>query len=318
MRAIQVEQFGGPEVLELVELPDPQVPDGALLIDVEAAGVNYADTHQAENSYLAPAQVPLVPGAEVVGRTADGRRVVALLSGGGYAEKAVAWPQLTWDVPDGVSDSAALSIVLQGATAWHLLKTSAKLADDETVVVHAAGGGVGTIAVQLARKWGAGRVIATASTEETRAQALELGADVAIDSRVESADEMNSRLREANEGNKVDVILDMVGGPTTDGSLKALAPFGRHVVYGMAGRVPAKDVNVAMLMGTSRAVIGFWLVHCMTKPGMMDDAVGGLLDLVAASEVTTVEGGSFPLAEARAAHEAIRGRGTSGKLILVP
>jgi NADPH2:quinone reductase len=318
MRAIQVKEFGGPEVLELVELPAPSVPDGALLIKVDAAGVNFADTHQAENSYLAPAELPLIPGAEAVGRTADGRRVVALLAGGGYAEQVVAWPQLAWDVPDGVSDSAALSVVLQGATAWHLLKTSARLAEGESVVVHAAGGGVGTIAVQLAKRFGAGRVIATASSEQKRDQALELGADVAVDSRVEGADEMKQRLREANEGKKVDVILDMVGGPTTDGSLGALAPFGRHVVFGMAGRVPPKEVSIPMLMGTSRAVIGFWLVHCMTKPQLMDEAVVGLLDLVAAGEVRTIEGGSYPLAEARSAHEAIRGRGTSGKLILVP
>lgn len=318
MRAIQVKEFGGPEVLELVELPDPAVPEGGLLIEVDAAGINYADTHQAENSYLAPAQLPLIPGAEVVGRTQDGRRMVALLANGGYAERAVAVPQLAWEVPAGVSDSAALSVVLQGATAWHLLKTSAKLAEGESVVVHAAGGGVGTIAVQLAKRFGAGRVIATASTEEKRAQAIELGADVAIDSRVETADEMKDALREANDGQKVDVILDMVGGPTTDGSLKSLAPFGRHVVFGMAGRVPPKDVSVGMLMGTSRAVIGFWLVHCITRPGMLDEAVNGLLELIAGGQVTTIEGGSFALEDARAAHEAIRSRGTSGKLILTP
>jgi NADPH2:quinone reductase len=318
MKAIQVTEFGGPEVLELVEIDDPTVPEGALLIDVEACGINFADTHQAENSYLAPAELPLVPGAEVVGTTADGRRVVALLAGGGYAEKAVSWPQLTWDLPTGVSDAAALSAVLQGATAWHLLKTSSAMQSGETVVVHAAGGGVGTIAVQLAKRWGAGRVIATASSEDKRAQAIELGADVAINSRVETAAEMNDALREANDGNKVDVILDMVGGPTTDGSLKALAPFGRHVVYGMAGRVPAKDVNIGMLMGTSKAVIGFWLVHCMTKPGMMDDAVSDLLALFAAGELRAIEGGSYPLADARKAHEDIRGRGTSGKLVLTP
>lgn len=318
MRAIQVKEFGGPEVLELVELPDPTPPDGALLIDVEAAGVNYADTHQAENSYLAPAELPLVPGAEVVGTTDDGRRVVALLAGGGYAEKAVAWPQLAWDVPDGVSAAAALSVVLQGATAWHLLQTSAKLQAGETVVVHAAAGGVGTLAVQLAKRWGAGRVIATASTEDKRALALELGADLAVDSRVDSVAEMNDRLREANDGKKVDVILDMVGGATTDGGLKALAPFGRLVVFGMAGRVPPHEVSIPSLMGTSRGVIGFWLVHCMTKPGMMDAAMSELLELIATGELKTIEGGSYPLADARAAHEAIRSRATSGKLILLP
>lgn len=317
MKAIQVQEFGGPEVLELVDLDDPVAPDGALLIEVEAAGVNYADTHQAENSYLAPAELPLVPGAEVVG-SVDDRRVVALLSGGGYAEKAVAWPQLTWDVPDGVSAAAALSIILQGSTAWHLLKTSAKLADGETVVVHAAGGGVGPTAVQLAKRFGAGRVIATASTEEKRELAIELGADIAIDSRFESAEDANSAIREANDGQKVEVILDMVGGPTFDGGLKALAPFGRMVTYGMAGRVPPQKLDPGMLMGTSRAVIGFWLVHCMTKPGMMDDAVKPLLEMVASGELRTIAGGEYPLADARRAHEDIRARGTSGKLVLIP
>lgn len=318
MKAIQVKEFGGPEVLELVEIDDPVAPEGALLIDVEAAGVNFADTHQAENSYLAPAELPLVPGGEVIGLAQDGRRMVALVSGGGYAEKTVAWPQAAWEVPESVSAASALAIVLQGATAWHLLKTSAKLEEGDSVVIHAAGGGVGTIAVQLAKRWGAGRIIATASTEEKRAQALELGADIAIDSRIRTAEEMNERIREANDGKKVDVILDMVGGPTTDGSTKALAPFGRHVVYGMAGRVPPKDISVGMLMGTSRAVIGFWLVHCMTKPAMMDAAINDLLELVDSAQLRTIDGGSYPLSEARAAHEAIRGRGTSGKLILVP
>lgn len=318
MRAIQVTKFGGPEVLVATELPDPEVPEGAIAIDVEAAGVNYADTHQAENSYLAPAELPLVPGAEVVGITPDGRRVVALLSGGGYAEKAVAWPQLCWDVPSGLSAGEALSVVLQGATAWHLLKTSARLEKGESVVIHAAAGGVGTIAVQLAKRWGAGRVIATASSEDKRELALELGADIAIDSRVETADEMKDRLREANDGKKVDVILDMVGGPTFDGGLKALAPFGRLAAFGMAGRVPPSKVDPGMLMGTSRAVIGFWLVHCMTKPGMMDAAVEDLLNLIVAGEVKPIVGGSYPLEDARKAHEDIRSRATSGKLMLVP
>ncbi len=318
MRAIQVTKFGGPEVLVATDLPEPEVPEGAIAIDVEAAGVNYADTHQAENSYLAPAELPQIPGAEVVGITPDGRRVVALLSGGGYAEKTVAWPQMCWDVPSGVTAAEALSVVLQGATAWHLLKTSARLEKGETVVVHAAGGGVGTIAVQLAKRWGAGRVIATASSQAKRDQAINLGADVAIDSRVDTADEMRSSLREANDGQKVNVILDMVGGPTFDGGLKALAPFGRLVAYGMAGRVPPQPIDPGMLMGTSRSVIGFWLVHCMTKPGMMDAAVEDLLNLIVSTELTVVAGGSYPLDQARRAHEDLRARNTTGKLVLVP
>ncbi|MBI5309993.1 MAG: zinc-binding dehydrogenase, partial [Actinobacteria bacterium] len=208
-----------------------------------------------------------------------------------------------------------LALVLQGVTAWHLLRTSAHLAEGESVVVHAGAGGVGSLAVQLAKRWGAGRVIATASTEEKRALALELGADVAIDSR---ADDMKVALTEANEGRKLDVILDMAGGETFDGGLAALAPFGRIVTYGMAGRVPAKAVEPAALMGRSRAVVGFWMVHCATVPGMLDTAMNDLLDLVQRRELRVVLGGSYPLADARRAHEDIRGRGTTGKLILIP
>ncbi|MBI4898198.1 MAG: zinc-binding dehydrogenase [Actinobacteria bacterium] len=317
MKAIQVEQFGGPEVLELREVDDPVVPEGALLLEVKSAGVNYADTHQAENSYLAAATLPLIPGAEVVGITPDGRRVVALLAGaGGYAERTVAWPNMTWDVPDSVSDGEALGVVLQGVTAWHLLRTSAHLAEGESVVVHAAAGGVGSIAVQLAKRWGAGRVIATASTPEKRELALELGADVAIDSRVETAGEMKSALTEANEGRKLDVILDMAGGATFDGGLAALAPFGRIVTYGMAGRVPPSTVEPGALIGRSRAIVGFWMVHCTMVPGMLDEAVNGLFDLITAGDLRMIVGGSYPLAEARRAHEDIRGRGTTGKLVL--
>src|SRR5664280_1861473 len=168
MRAIQITEFGGPEVLGVRDLPDPVAVDGMQLIEVTAAGVNYADTHQTENSYLARQQLPLIPGAEVAGRTPDGRRVVALVGGGGYAEKVLAPPETVFDVPVGVSDGQALALVLQGTTAWHILRTSAHLAVGESVVVHAAAGGVGSLAVQLAQLWGAGRVIATASGDDKR------------------------------------------------------------------------------------------------------------------------------------------------------
>ena len=133
MRAIQITEFGGPEVLVLRELDDPEPPEGFVVLDVLAAGVNWADTHQAENSYLAAAELPLVPGGEVVGTTPEGKRVVALLNGGGYAERAIAHPSLMWEVPDGVSDAQALAVVLQGASAWHLLRTSAQLREGESV-----------------------------------------------------------------------------------------------------------------------------------------------------------------------------------------
>ena len=178
MRAVQITRFGGPEVLDIVDVPEPDPGRRASSSTTSrTAGVNFADTHQIENSYLAPQQLPLIPGAEFVGTpVGGGQRVVGLLDGGGYAEKVVAHDFLTWPVPDGVSDEQALAVVLQGATAWHLLRTSAHLAEGESVVVIAGAGGVGCLAVQLARRWGAGRVIATASSPEKRALAEELGA----------------------------------------------------------------------------------------------------------------------------------------------
>jgi NADPH2:quinone reductase len=315
MHAIQITEFGGPEVLVLRELDDPVAPEGFELIDVTACGINYADTHQAENSYLAPAELPLIPGGEVVGTTADGRRVVALLAGGGYAEKAVAHPVAMWDLPDEVSDAQALALVLQGTTAWHMLRTSAQLREGETVVVHAAAGGVGTLAIQLAKRFGAGRVIGVASSEEKRALATRLGADAVVDAGV---DDLKAALKEANGGQGVDIVLEMVGGKTFEQSLSALAPFGRVVHFGQAAREGAPKVDPGYLMATGRGVLGFWLVHLVRRPDLMNQAMEDMLAAVVSGELEPIVGGSYPLGEARRAHEDIRSRGTVGKLVLQP
>src|SRR3954471_22693259 len=278
MRAIQIKEFGGPEVLQLVELPDPQAADGFALVDVTACGVNYADTHATDNSYLQAQTLPQIPGSEVVGITPDGRRVTALVGSGGYAEKALVPNGLAFEVPEGVSDGAAVSLLVQGLTAWHLLRTCARMQPGESVVVHAAAGGVGTLAVQLAKAWGAGRVIGTASSPDKRALAESLGADVTVDA---NAEDMNAALREANDGRKVDIVLEMVGGATFDGSLRALNRFGRLVVFGMASRTPPTPVEPASLMLGSKSVIGFWLVDCMHDLSMISEPLKELFALTA-------------------------------------
>jgi NADPH2:quinone reductase len=316
MRAIQVTEFGGPEVLDLVDVPDPDPIPGLELIEVDAAGVNYADTHAVENSYLSAQELPFIPGAEVVGRAADGRRLCGFTASGagGYAERALVAPA-SFEVPDGVSDAAALGLLVQGLTAWHLLRTSARMVPGESVVVHAAAGGVGSLAIQLAKLWGAGRVIAVASSDEKRQLALDLGADVAVDS---DPDGLTAALREANGGKRVDIVLEMVGGATTDASLRALAAFGRLVVYGMASRTPATPIAPASLMTGSQSVIGFWLIDCMKVDpiGMVAQPLAELVRMVAAGEITPLPGTSYPLAEARRAHEDMRARRTTGKVIL--
>jgi NADPH2:quinone reductase len=315
MRAIVVTEFGGPEVLVPADVPEPEPGPGQLLVSVDRAGVNYADTHQTENSYLSRTVLPMVPGGEVVGHTADGRRVVAMVAGGGYAERAVVDRVSAFDVPDDVDDVTALAIVVQGVTAWLLLRRTVHLELGETVVVHAAAGGVGSIAVQLAKAWGAGRVIATAGSPAKRELALSLGADAAVDA---DAQDMTAALREANEGRRVDVVLDMTGGRVTDQSLVALAPFGRLAFYGMANRQPPKPVPPANLLAHSTTVAGMWLPHAYRMPGLVPRALAELFDLVTRGTLRAVAGGEYPLSQARRAHEDLRARRTTGKLVLDP
>jgi NADPH:quinone reductase len=323
MRAIRIGEWGGPEVLELTDdAPVPEPADDEVLIRVARAGVNYADTHARENTYLTRYELPLVPGAEVAGVVerdgggfAAGRRVVALVGTGGYAEYAVASAGATFAVPDEIGDGTALALLLQGLTAWHLYRTCARLEPGESVVVHAAAGGVGSLAVQLGKAFCAGRVIATASSEEKRRLALELGADAAVDV---GRDDLADALIEANLGERVDVVLEMAGGRVFDASLDALAPFGRLVTYGIASR-EQNTVSSGALMRKSRAVIGFWLMHCLRRPAEMVDApLRDLFARAAAGELRVVEGPAYPLSEVRRAHEDRQARRTSGKLVLDP
>ncbi len=271
MRAVQIERFGGPEVLEVAEVEDPVPGDGEVLIDVSRAGVNFADTHTREDSYVAKYGLPLTPGNEVVGTDPEGRRVVAMLAGtGGYAEKAVAPEHGVFEVPEGLDDGAALALLIQGLTAWHLLRTSAHLRAGESIVVQSATGGTGGMTLQLARIFGAGRVIATAGSPERREQALAAGADAAVDG---AAEDLTAALIEANGGEPLDVILEATGGQTFAQSLEALAPFGRLVVYGVSSREQI-EVRHGRLMKHSRAVIGFWLGHCLGRREMMAEPAG--------------------------------------------
>lgn len=315
MRAIQISEFGGPEVLCEVDVPAPEPAPGQVLIEVRRAGVNFADTHQRTDSYLSRSQLPFIPGTEVAGVRVDtAERVVALTGTGGYAQYAVAPEAQTFSIPDGIDDETALALVVQGLTAWHLYATSARLRPGESVVVHAGAGGVGSLAVQLGSHFEAGRVIATASSEDKRELCLELGADVAIDS---SPEDMRGRLIAANEGHKLDAVLEMTGGEVFRQSLRALAPFGRLVTYGLASGEPV-EVSAGELMQGSSAVVGFWLVHCLQHPEMSHEALAGLFELVSAGRLRAVVGDAYSLAEAARAHSDLAARRTTGKLVLDP
>jgi NADPH2:quinone reductase len=315
MRAIQMSEFGGPEVLELVELPRPKVSPGEVLIRVARAGLNFADTHTRTNSYVQKATLPLVPGREVAGVREDtGERVIALVDSGGYAQYAKAPEQLVFPIPAGLDDGTALAILVQGLTAWHLYRTAGRVAAGESVVVHAAAGGVGSLALQLGHALGAGRVIATASSAEKRELTLDLGADVALDPAPE---DLTERLLEANGGSPVDVVFDMSGGAVFDASYRALAHFGRIVVCGIATSEP-NEVRSGSLLRHSRAAIGFYLFHCLERPAMFAEALSDLFARAGRGELQAIVGGTYPLEQAAQAQIDLRSRRTTGKLLLDP
>ncbi len=321
MRAVQLTEFGGPEVLGVSEVPDPEPAENEVLVRVARAGVNFGDTHQREDQYVAKRELPFVLGGEVAGEVVEsahgferGERVVSLLATGGYAELAAAPPAQTYRVPDGLDHDAALALLIQGLTAWHLLRTSAHLAEGETVVVHSAAGGVGGLAVQLALAFGAGRVIATAGSEARREQAVAAGAHAAVDP---DTDDLTTALMEANGGRPVDVVLETAGGRLFEQSLQALAPFGRLVAYGNSTREKVRTSNAALLK-TSRAIVGFWLYHCLDRREMTEEPLRDLFERAARGQIVPQLGETYPMTEVARAHVDMAERRTSGKLLLDP
>jgi NADPH2:quinone reductase len=306
-------RFGGPEVLELVELERPEPGAGEVLIRVALAGVNFADTHRRTDSYVARTTLPLVPGLEVAGRREDtGERVVALCGAGGYAEYAVAPEDRCFPIPGGVDDATALAMLVQGCTAWHLYRTSAHLAPGESVAIGAAAGGVGSLAVQLGHQLGARRVIALASTEAKLELARELGADAVV---LGDADGLTERIIEANNGQGVDAVFDSGGGAAFEAMRRALAPLGRIVTYGIASQ-EQNEIRTGQLLRHSQAVIGFWLWHCVDRPGMLAEALRDLFERAAGGSLRAQIGGIYPLSEASQAQVDLSARATTGKLVL--
>jgi NADPH:quinone reductase len=327
MKAIQFEQYGGPEVLKYIELDFPKPRDFEVVIKIEAIGVNYADTARREGQYVVDTPLPYVPGSEVAGIVVEvgkdvkgvsvGNRVVTLLSSRkatGYAEYTVADGRALILVPDNVEFSTAVALPLQGLSAYHILKTMGRLEKGETVLIHAAAGGVGTLAVQLAKLFGAGKVIATASTDEKLTLAKELGADVLINYTKEG---WEKEILTATNGAGVDVALEMAGGDVFRKTLDCLAPFGRLVIYGVASGEQAR-LYPSSLMAENKSVIGFFLPGIMKKQELYSSSLKELLTYVNNGTLLLKIGGVFPLEKAADVHRLLQGRKTQGKLVLVP
>ena len=300
--------------MKYLELPDPTPAGSQVVLDVTAIGINYADTHQTENSYLAQQKLPLIPGMEVVGKMPDGSRVLALASTGGYCQKTLVSPRTVIPLPEQVSDGQALAMMVQGSTAYLILKEMAHVKAGESVVVHAGAGGVGSVAIQLAKEWGA-FVIAVTSSDEKKKLCKELGADAVVDAN--EAD-LKSALLAANNNKPVDIVLEMVGGKTFDQSLAALSPFGRLVFYGMASRTAPENIAPGMLMPKSQSIIGFWLVNALAKRELMQEVFMDLFTMIISGKLKPVVGATYPLSEAQQAHRDMLARKTVGKIVLDP
>ena len=314
MKAIYITEFGGPEVMKYLDLAEPVPAGSQVLLDVTSIGINYADTHQTENSYLSTQKLPLIPGMEVVGRMPDGSRVLALAASGGYCQKTLVNPKTVIPLPDQISDGQALAMMVQGSTAHLILKKMGQIKAGESVVIHAGAGGVGSVAIQLAKLWGA-FVIAVTSSDEKKKLCMELGADVVVDA---NEPDLTAALIKANNGKGVDLILEMVGGTTFDQSLDALAAFGRLVVYGMASRSAPKAIHPGALMPKSQSVIGFWLVNALADKELMAEVFMDLFGMIISGKLKPVIGSTYPLSKASDAHRDMLARKTVGKIVLDP
>jgi len=324
MKTIRVSEFGDSGVLEHVEIERPSPGEGEILVEVKSAGVNYADTMRRRNQYLEETPLPFVPGSEIAGTVAElgpgaedvseGDRVVTLLGTGGYADYAVVSAQNLIPIPDKMDFDEAAAIPLQGLTAYHVLKTSGMLEEGESVVVHAAAGGVGTLAVQMAKLMDANPVIATASTQEKLDLAKELGADVLINY---TEDDWPEQVREATGGEGADVILEMVGGDFIQKNLECLATFGRVVVYGAASGERGSLVPMN-LMYKNHTVAGFYLPQIMSRPELFGPSLKEMLGWISSGDLKLTVSARYPLEQASEAHEALEGRQTTGKIVLNP
>ncbi len=322
MKAIQFTEYGGPEVLKMVELDRPKPGPHEVLIEIHLVGVNYADTARREGQYVVPTKLPFVPGAEVAGVIVEtgtevrdiniGAKVVTLIESGGYAEYAVADARSVIPLKEDMDLKEAVSLPLQGLSAYHILKTMGRLQKGETVLVHAAAGGVGTIAVQLAKLMGADKVIATASTEDKLELARSLGADVCINYTKEG---WYKDVLEATNGRGVNVALEMAGGDIFKNTQKCLATFGRLVIYGVASGEQA-IMHPSSLMARNQSVIGFFLPQIMRKPELLLPSMRELFSLLEEGKLKLIIGEVHPIEEAAKVHELLQSRKTTGKVIL--
>jgi NADPH2:quinone reductase len=326
MLAVRFYQHGGPEVLKCDEVPTPRPAADEVLIRVEAAGVNYADTVRRNGDYYpVPTVLPAILGGEIVGSIEAlgegvehlevGATVFALIDVGGYAQYAVAPTSSIIPVPEGLDPVHGVAFIVQGLTAALVLRETAGLQAGESILIQGAAGGVGLISVQLAKIYGAGLVIAAASSPEKREFALGLGADCAVDYTIP---DWPQQVLKATDGHGVDIVQEMTGGHVFQQSLDCLAKFGRMVVYGCASREPV-NLDPGRLLPFNHTVKGFYLGGFLhDKQELVNATLAELAGFIASGRLRIHMGGAFPLSKAAEAHRLLEGRHTQGKLVLLP
>ena len=321
MRAIVVTRHGGPEVLELQDRPAPTPGPGQLLVDVEAAGVNYRDVYEREGGGAHAADTPHPAGVEGAGTVAaagdgvagfaPGDRVAWSNAPGSYAEQVLVDADAAVALPEGISTELAAAVMLQGSTAHYLATSTYPIQAGDSVLVHAAAGGVGLLLTQIAKRRG-GRVIATTSSDEKAALARAAGADETI-----GYEGFGERARELTGGEGLAAVYDGIGAATFDESLSALRPRGYMVLYGAASG-PPPPVEIARLNAGSLFLTRPTLAHYGREGDELRMRAGELLGWVAAGELDVRIGGRYPLADAARAQADLESRATTGKLILTP
>ena len=319
MKAARVRGFGDEDQIEIVELPDPVAGKGEVVVRVKAGGLNYADVMQRLGLYPGGPTPPYIAGMEAAGVVESlgpetvnappvGSRVVAL-GRGAHAELFSTDARACIVLPETMSFVEGAAFPVQYLTAYHTLVTLAHATRGETVLIHAAAGGVGTAAIQIAKLLGL-RIVATASTPEKREKVIELGADVAV-----GYDEFEEAARELTGGRGPDICLESIGGDVFRRSLAIIPALGRLVVFGAASR-EAQPIDTLKLFFRSQSVLGFHLNGIIGRPDLMISSLSTLLTWIGAGQIKIQVGHTFPLAEIKKAHELIASRQSYGKIVL--
>lgn len=325
MKAVRFHETGGPDVLKYEDVTNPTPGPGEVLIKIEAVGMNYADVMRRRgDDYPDPSPPPFVLGAEVAGTIValgegvsnipPGLPVLATPGAGGYAQYIAVPAATIIPLPDGFDFVSAAALLGHGLTAAMVLKQAAKIKPGESVLIEGAAGGMGSFAVQLAKIYGAGTIIAAASTPEKRAIAEEMGATASVDYTKPG---WSDEVRRLTAGRGVDIVIETTGGETVNQALDAMAPFGRMIFVGQSSGKSAA-IDPWRLTSTNHSVQGFYIGAYLADSELLMASIGELIGFVGNGAVKIQVGTVLPLSQAAEAHRLLEGRKTVGKVVLQP